>query len=261
MNQFIRFPIQVITSGIIEFMQKSHFRVYASIDSHKDRKTWQSFPSLAKIREETFLDRGIIQNAIKDLIEWGLMKKARIRKKKGRGYKIVYTLIKEPQIKKPLKKIRDKISKKEKQKRDPKGRFTGLEQPSQRTVLNAYKQPSHTAIIREQNDKQPSHTASATKPSHTANPKSANSASNQSSISSSYPVKKNHVQNNSLKEKKPKPKPLTEEINLKPKKPKIDTSERAWTKGIDNFIGEKKKPKWPDDKHGKDDEKSVQKAR
>lgn len=45
------------------------------------------------------------------------------------------------------------------------------------------------------------------------------------------------------------------------KKLRIDTGEKAWAKGIDNFIGEKKKPKWPDDKHGKDDEKSIQKAR
>jgi len=257
MNQFIRFPIQIISSGIIEFMQKGHFRVYASIDSHKDRKTGQAFPSLQTIRKETKLDRHTIQGAIKDLIEWDLMKKAYIKKKKGRGYRIVYTLIKEPQIKKPLKKVKEKMSKWGKQKRDSKGRFTDVKQPNERTFLNVLKQPNGSAIIHPKKSKQPNERTTTIKPNDSADPKAVDSASIQCSLSSSYLVKKDLLQNNSHKGKKlkskskAKSKSLTEEINLKPKKPKLDTSEKAWTKGIDNFIGEKKKTKktkWPNDK-------------
>ena len=124
MNQFIRFPIQIISSGLIEFMNKSHFSTYAVIDSHKDKKIWQSWPSLKRIHEESRLDRNTIQRAIKDLIEWGLIKKSQVPRKKGGGYRIIYTVVKDPQLKKPLKRIKKKVLEK-KQKRGENGKFTG----------------------------------------------------------------------------------------------------------------------------------------
>jgi len=131
MTQFIRFPIQLITSGLIEFFNKSHFSTYAVIDSNKNNKNkekiWQSWPSLKTIHKESRLDRHTIQVAIKDLIRWGLIKKSSVKRKKGGGYYVVYTVIKEPEIKKPLKEIREKIKRTawKKQKRDKNGHFTG----------------------------------------------------------------------------------------------------------------------------------------
>ncbi len=243
MNQFIRFPIEIITSGIIEFMEKSHFRVYACLDSHKNRNSWQAFPSLATIKNEIRMNISTIQGAIKDLLEWGLIKKAHIRREKGRGYRIVYTIIKEPSLKKPHKNIKEKISCDAQRKRDKKGRFTELKQPSQRTVLNRLKQPNDLAVINAKKSKQPNDLAATTYPGKLANPKSIDLAKNQSFISSVEPVEKNTQQNNPHKEKKPKSKPLSERVNLKPKKPKIDTGERAWKKGVDNLIDELQKTK------------------
>lgn len=242
MNQFIRFPIQILTSGIIEFMEKSHLRVYICLDSHKNRNSWQAFPSLATIKSEIRMNISTIQGAIKDLIAWGLIKKARIRREKGRGYRIVYTIIKEPSLKKPHKKVKEKISCNAKRKRDLKGRFTELKQPNERTVLNTLKQPNDLAVIHPKKSKQPNDLATTTYPGELANPKSIDLVKNQSFISSIELVEKNHARNNSHKRKKPKSKPLSEQVNLKPKKPKIDTSEKAWRKGIDNLIAEKKKP-------------------
>ncbi|MCK4430974.1 MAG: helix-turn-helix domain-containing protein [Candidatus Aminicenantes bacterium] len=154
MNQFIRFPIQIISSGIIEFMHTSHFRVYACLDSHKDRKS-QAFPSLETIRTKTKLNRHTIQRAIKDLIEWGLIKKAHVKREKGRGYRTIYTIIQEPSLKNPHKKIKKKIFCSAKRKRDLKGRFTDVKQPHQRTVLNRLKQPSNMAVNHPNKSKQP----------------------------------------------------------------------------------------------------------
>lgn len=236
MNQFIRFPIQILTSGIIEFMEKSHLRVYICLDSHKDRKC-QSFPSLATIRTEIKMCIPVIQAAIKDLIEWGLIKKAHIKREKGRGYRIIYTIIKEPLIKAPHKRIKEKIFSSAKRKRDLKGKFTEQKQPSQRTVLNSLKQPSELDVIHLKKSKQPSDMAITTYPSDMANPKSIDLAKKQSSLTSIEPVKKNPHQNISHKGKtKEKP------------KAKIDTSEKAWAKGIDILIGEKKKSKLPESK-------------
>lgn len=63
---------------------------------------------------------------------------------------------------------------------------------------------------------------------------------------------------------------IPEEIKLPKKKmkrakpPKYDLSEKNWSKQIDAILTGKnkiKKAKWSDDKHGKDNERSVQKAR
>lgn len=254
MNQFIRFPIQVITSGIIEFMEKSHLRVYICLDSHKNRNSWQAFPSLATIKSEIRMNTSTIQGAIKDLIEWGLIKKAHIKREKGRGYRIVYTIIKEPSLKKPHKKIKKKISCDAKRKRDLKGRFTDMKQPTQRTVLNALKQPNDMADIHEEKSKQPNDMATTNKPYHMDDTNKPNDSATIQSLTSINQYKKDLLQNNLHKGKKlkskskAKSKPLTDEINLKPKKPKLDTSEKAWAKGIDNLIAEKNKPKWPDEK-------------
>lgn len=230
MNQFIRFPIQIISSGIIEFMHTSHFRVYACLDSHKNRKS-QAFPSLETIHKETKLNRHTIQRAIKDLIEWGLIKKAYIRREKGKGYRTIYTLPQEPSIKKPLKRIKDEILNSARRKRDSKGRFLDIKQPHQRTVLNSLKQPHDMATLKKNSLKQPHRMAATNKPHRMANPKSTDMANNQSYISSNYPVKKNPQHNNPQKGKKPK------------SKPNIDTSEKAWTKQVNEILTGKKKAK------------------
>lgn len=186
------------------------------------------------------MNTSTIQGAIKDLIEWGLIKKAHIKREKGRGYRIVYTIIKEPSLKKPHKKIKKKISCDAKRKRDLKGRFTDMKQPTQRTVLNALKQPNDMATTN--------------KPYHMDDTNKPNDSATIQSLTSINQYKKDLLQNNLHKGKKlkskskAKSKPLTNEINLKPKKPKLDTSEKAWAKGIDNLIAEKNKPKWPDEK-------------
>jgi len=233
MNQFIRFPIQIITSGIIEFMGKSHLRVYMCLDFYKNRKH-QSFPSLETIRKKIKMDREIIQKAIKDMIEWGLIKKAHVRREKGKGYRTIYTLPQEPLIKIPHKKIREKILNSAKQKRDSKGRFLDVKQRSQRTVLNGLKQRSHTATLKKDNLKQRSFTAATNKRSFTANPKPVNSANNQSSLTSNEPVKKESLKKESLQ-----PKPFGERKTKKP----VDTSESAFTQHLAKLFPKKNKPK------------------
>lgn len=224
MNQFIRFPIQIIESGIIEFMHTSHFRVYACLDSYKNRKG-QAFPSLETIRTKTKLNRGTIQKTIKDLIEWALIKKAYIKREKGSGYRIIYTLPQEPSLKKPCKKIREKIFSSAKQKRDLKGRFTELKQPSQRTVLKRLKQPSDTAIIHEKKSKQPNQMAATNKPNHTANHKSVDTASIQSLLTSIEPVLREDQNKSFTKEEEKKKKGSS----------KIDAGEKAWEKAFGNL--------------------------
>ena len=236
MNQFIRFPIQIITSGIIEFMLTQHFRVYAVLDSHKNRQK-QAFPSLEIIRKRTKLNRNTIQRAIKDLIEWGLVKKAHIKQQKGRGYRTVYTLTQEPTIKMPLKKIKKKILSSVKQKRDLKGKFTGQKQPAPRTILKPSKQPTGSAIIRpnlQKESKQPAARATTNKPLSPADPKPVASASNQSSLTSEEPVKKE-----SLKKESPQPKPFGERKTKKP----VDTSESAFTQHLAKLFPKKNKTK------------------
>ncbi len=233
MTQFIRFPIQIITSGIIEFMNRSHFRVYACLDSHKDRKSWQAFPSLETIKKKTRLNRQTIQIAIRDLIEWGMIKKVLIRRKKGGGYRAVYTIIKEPTIKKPLKRVRERISGKEKRKRDEKGKFTGSHKPGKRTSAEHQHKPGNMADLRHSKNHKPGNTADAIKPGNMAEHKSVNMANIQCSLSSSYPVtKKQEKQTHSLKEK-----------NLKKQRLKIDTGEKGWYKQIDALIVKEEKPK------------------
>ena len=256
MNQFIRFPIQIITSGIIEFMYTSHFRVYACLDSHKNRKS-QAFPSLETIRMKTKLNRGTIQKTIKDLIEWQLIKKAHIRRERGRGYRTIYTIIKEPLLKIPHKKTKEKIFSNAQQKRDFKGKFTGQKQPSQRTVLKPSKQPSDTAVIRpirSKKSKQPSQRAATNKPYNTAvlnepeitsvkngcqqskSKQPVDTASNQS-LTSIEPVKKEIIKKESLKSKT-----FIERKTKKPKDLKLDTSEGAFSRQMDEIFSKKKKP-------------------
>lgn len=236
MNQFIRFPIQIITSGIIEFMEKSHLRVYICLDSHKNRKG-QAFPSLAVIRREIRMCIPVIQGAIKDMIEWGLIKKAYVKRKEGSGYRTIYTLMQEPLIKIPHKKIKVKILSSAKRKRDLKGKFTGQKQPAPRTVLKPSKQPSDVAIISpnpSKKSKQPSDVGSTTYPSDVADPKSIDLATNQSSLTSNKPVKKE-----SLKKESPQPKPFGERKTKKP----VDTSESAFTQHLAKLFPKKNKPK------------------
>ncbi len=122
-NQYLRIPIQVIDSGLIEFMNKTHYQTYLIIDSYKNSKTGRSWPSLKTIKREGKVSRTAAQQAIKDFLKWGLIKKAQVERKKGRGYKSVYVVIKEPDLKKPLKQRREKDSRK-KQKRGKNGKFT-----------------------------------------------------------------------------------------------------------------------------------------
>lgn len=232
MTQFIRFPIQIITSGIIEFMNKSHFRVYACLDSHKDGKSWQAFPSLETVKREIKMNRQIIQSALKDLVEWGLIKKALIRRKKGGGYRAVYTIIKEPTIKKPLKRVREKIWGKGKQKRDKKGKFTGSHKPHKRSGAEHQHKPGNMADFRHNKNHKPGNMAAAIKPGNMAAHKSVNMANIQSSLSSVYPViKKEETQTHSPKGK-----------DLKKQRPKIDASEKGWKEAF-SIPGEKTKDK------------------
>ena len=242
MNQFIRFPIQIINSGIIEFMEKSHLRVYMCLDSHKN-SSWQSFPSLATIQKEIHMCLPIVQAAIKDLVTWGLILKAHRKREKGRGYRTIYTIIREPAIKIPHKRVKEKILLTKKRKRDLKGRFTDQKHPSQSSVLKPQKQPSELEVLKKKKSKHPSDLVATTYPSRMVSTTYPSELDSNQSLTSINQYKKNHVQNNSIKEKKPKPKPksksLTECVNLKPKKPKLDTSEKAWRKEIDNLIAEK----------------------
>lgn len=128
---YVRFTNQIRTSGIIEFMFTGHWRVLFVIDSFKvkktfdkERGTWQSFPSLQTIVKETKLNRATVQRAIRDLVEWGLIKKDKIPRKRGGGYYIVYTVLREPALKQPLKRIKEKTFRK-KRKRGKDGKFTG----------------------------------------------------------------------------------------------------------------------------------------
>jgi len=250
MNQFIRFPIQIITSGIIEFMLTQHFRVYAILDSHKNRQK-QAFPSMETIRKQTKLNRTTTQRAIKDLIEWGLVKKAHIKRQKGRGYRTVYTLTPEPLIKRPLNRIKKKIFSSAKQRRDLKGKFTGQKQPAPRTVLKPSKQPTETAVIPpnlQKESKQPTPRATTNKPLSPAvlnkpllppvekgrqqrNLKQPVASASNQYLTSIDPVKKEN-----LKKESPQPKPFGERKTKKP----VDTSESAFTQHLAKLFPKKK---------------------
>jgi len=191
----------------MEFMSTRHFRTYCCLDWHKNsrdkKKPWQSFPSLGTIQKECKMNRQTIQIAIKDLVEWGLIKKVLVRRKKGGGYRSIYTIVKEPSIKTPMKRIREKMHNKKRQERDKKGRFTGLHKPEKRTCANPRHKPENMADFRHDKDHKPEKLADAIKPEKLAAHKSVNMANNQSSLTSIEPVLKNTPpSHSSIKRKK-----------------------------------------------------------
>lgn len=197
----------------MEFMNTRHFRVYSILDWHKNtrnkKKAWQSFPTLETIQQETKLNRQTVQVAINDLIEWGLIERAKIRRKSGGGYKNIYTIVKEPNIKAPLKKIREKVHKKKKQNRDKKGKFTGSHKPEKRTCANTPHKPENMADFRQDSNHKPENMAATLKPENMAAHKSVNMANNQSFLNQYEPVLRNPPSSSQRQKKKTKKKDST----------------------------------------------------
>lgn len=95
-NKFIRFPKEMLERGLVEFMEKSHFRVYTVLDYFKNKNTWKCFPSIKTICRKSKLSKSVIFKALKDLEYWGL-----IRTEERPGKTTVYEIIREPNIRFP----------------------------------------------------------------------------------------------------------------------------------------------------------------
>lgn len=109
----------------MEFMEKSHFRVYACLDFHRNKNNKKAWPKIDTMKKETKLSRATIFSALKDLEYWGLIKK---EKYPGRVNK--YLLPDEPNIRIPTLKLRKKFTKKRKRDRET-GKFrANRENPS-----------------------------------------------------------------------------------------------------------------------------------
>lgn len=132
-KRHIRIPAEIVESGLIEFFNAAHFKLYSVLDLGKDKNIInKNLPSAyykTLMRQQTILKKtklslNSIIPAVKDLENWGLIK---TESGKGRGRVTKYFLYVTPKIKYPSKNRRQKdeqrIARKKRIKRDKKGKF------------------------------------------------------------------------------------------------------------------------------------------
>jgi len=198
-------PNTVIDSGLLAKMKNSERSVYLVLCRHADHNSRLAFPAVKTLMELTGSAKETVCKATKQLVNYGVITKRRAPA--SFKFKMIYKIIKDPKINldiSPWKK--DKCKRLLRQKN---GRFTA--------------ESVATDLLTS-----PCEPHSATSPCDT----------DQKKIKEDL-RKKERI----LKKESRKSKPFSECVNLKAKTPKIDTSEKAWAKGIETLIAEKKETK------------------
>lgn len=204
-TEFFMIPNSVIDSGLLAKMKNSERSVYFVLCRHADHNSRLAFPAVKTLMELTGSAKETVCKATKQLVNYGVITKRRAPA--SFKYKMIYKIIKDPKINldtSPWKK--DKCKRLLRQKN---GRFT-----TESVATDLLTSPCEPHSI--------------TSPCDT----------DQKNIKEDL-RKKERI----LKKESRKSKPFSEGVNLKSKTPKLDTSEKAWAKGIDQLIAEKTKLK------------------